>query len=274
MQRITFICAALVAAALSSHPAAARPVLYADSTSAMVEYGAGDMKEAALFHAPEYYFSFGVGRLEVDAPGADLDRVQRSFYTSSSCGVCGKGALEAVAVEAPRIESPLTVALTKGVSSVATAEELEKLAQDGKEAIFAFAEEKLVLALATLPEGTIASYDYATLAPKRNGIRFTLRDKTALTLETDVEGTVAAWRMTPTFATEKYRFYREADGAVERLPHHAVSRGYVHAQHLIAGGEAGLPVGDPQSTRVPGGIHEYAAAAAFRSPGDHTIDLG
>ena len=69
MQRITFICAALVAAALSSHPAAARPVLYADSTSAMVEYGAGDMKEAALFHAPEYYFSFGVGRLEVDAPG-------------------------------------------------------------------------------------------------------------------------------------------------------------------------------------------------------------
>jgi FdhD protein len=48
--------------------------------------------------------------VEVDAPGADLDRVQRSFYTSSSCGVCGKGALEAVAVEAPRIESPLTVA--------------------------------------------------------------------------------------------------------------------------------------------------------------------
>jgi FdhD protein len=36
--------------------------------------------------------------VEVEAPGADLDRVQRSFYTSSSCGVCGKGALEAVAV--------------------------------------------------------------------------------------------------------------------------------------------------------------------------------
>jgi FdhD protein len=47
--------------------------------------------------------------VEVDAPGADLDRVQRSFYTSSSCGVCGKGALEAVAVEAPRIESELVV---------------------------------------------------------------------------------------------------------------------------------------------------------------------
>jgi FdhD protein len=47
--------------------------------------------------------------IELDAPGFDLGRVQRSFYTSSSCGVCGKGALEAVAVEAPRVESDLRV---------------------------------------------------------------------------------------------------------------------------------------------------------------------
>ena len=47
--------------------------------------------------------------IEVDAPAVDLGRVQRSFYTSSSCGVCGKGALEAVAVEAAYIESPLEV---------------------------------------------------------------------------------------------------------------------------------------------------------------------
>ena len=47
--------------------------------------------------------------VEVHAPGADLERVSRSFYTSSSCGVCGKGALEAVAVEAPRVESDLRV---------------------------------------------------------------------------------------------------------------------------------------------------------------------
>ena len=47
--------------------------------------------------------------VDVDAPDADVGRLQRSFYTSSSCGVCGKGALEAVAVEAPRVESDLRV---------------------------------------------------------------------------------------------------------------------------------------------------------------------
>jgi FdhD protein len=50
--------------------------------------------------------------VEVDAPGFDPERLQRSFYTSSSCGVCGKGALEAVAVEAPRVESDLRLPLS------------------------------------------------------------------------------------------------------------------------------------------------------------------
>jgi FdhD protein len=48
--------------------------------------------------------------VDVDAPSFDADRLQRSFYTSSSCGVCGKGALEAVAVEALRVESELAIA--------------------------------------------------------------------------------------------------------------------------------------------------------------------
>jgi FdhD protein len=50
-----------------------------------------------------------VNTVEVEAPGFDAERLRRSFYTTSSCGVCGKGALEAVGVEAPRIESELRV---------------------------------------------------------------------------------------------------------------------------------------------------------------------
>jgi FdhD protein len=49
--------------------------------------------------------------VDVDAPGFDPARLQRSFYTTSSCGVCGKGALDAVAVEAPRVTADLRVPL-------------------------------------------------------------------------------------------------------------------------------------------------------------------
>ena len=47
--------------------------------------------------------------VDVDATGFDPERLRRHFYTSSSCGVCGKGAIEAVRVDAPPVESEVHV---------------------------------------------------------------------------------------------------------------------------------------------------------------------
>ncbi len=45
-----------------------------------------------------------------DASGIDLKRLERNFYTTSSCGVCGKSSIKAVAANAPPlIESGLRI---------------------------------------------------------------------------------------------------------------------------------------------------------------------
>ena len=68
-------------------------------------YGEGILKSAPRVGLTE---DMAANTVEVTAPDAKPPS-NRLFYTSSSCGVCGKGALEEVAVSAPPIESDLRI---------------------------------------------------------------------------------------------------------------------------------------------------------------------
>jgi hypothetical protein len=68
IQRLALACALAGLAA----PTFAKPIAFADGTTVMAEYGAGTMVEAQIFHAPRYFWSFGLGytALESDTTGA------------------------------------------------------------------------------------------------------------------------------------------------------------------------------------------------------------
>jgi hypothetical protein len=53
---------------------AAKPIAYADGTTAMAEYGAGTMNELQLFRAPTWWWSAGVGWEELSSEDGRLER--------------------------------------------------------------------------------------------------------------------------------------------------------------------------------------------------------
>jgi len=68
------------------------------------------LSEGLAARAAQLPADLAANTVEVALEGSfELETVRRNFYTSSSCGVCGKGALEAVAVSAPHIDGDMRV---------------------------------------------------------------------------------------------------------------------------------------------------------------------
>jgi hypothetical protein len=60
-------------------PAYAKPIAFAEGTTAMVEHGAGTMQEIQVFYAPRFNYSIGGGHLDLES---DIDgRTRHITYT-------------------------------------------------------------------------------------------------------------------------------------------------------------------------------------------------
>ena len=75
MSTITTTCglALGLAATLILQRAEARPIVYAHSTTAMVDYTADKMSEAQVFYAPKSFISFGLGHMEIEGGGSHAE---------------------------------------------------------------------------------------------------------------------------------------------------------------------------------------------------------
>jgi len=70
----------------------------------------GILRDAEEIDAIRHWGSANVVRVALRAGvRVDLQRLKRHFYSASSCGVCGKASIDAVRINAPRIESALRV---------------------------------------------------------------------------------------------------------------------------------------------------------------------
>src|SRR5262245_18585795 len=69
MNLARFASAALLLAGAHSITQA-KPIAFSHGTTVMAEYGAGTMSEAQVFYAPKYFYSLGLGYLELDS---DID---------------------------------------------------------------------------------------------------------------------------------------------------------------------------------------------------------
>ena len=54
----------------------AKPIAFSHGTTVMAEYGAGTMNEAQVFYAPKYFYSLGLGYLELES---DIDGRRREI---------------------------------------------------------------------------------------------------------------------------------------------------------------------------------------------------